>query len=521
MKKILVAIFATLVTAAWVLPAMAVDTTFYGTYRVRAFSTSNNWDYASGDKQKTYTGTGSTTTEGAVNTDENSWIDQRFRLGVETKASDNLRGFVQLEIGNAPGGVNRSHVWGTAVGTAASWGSVATEHNQNVFARQAYLSFNAGPVRIKAGRQVFGDAVDGGQSFRVADDNVYYGLVDGGLVLVSQLDAFILTTKALEPVTLYFGYAKIVEGSATGSAAANRQDRDDTLYILQATMAPSDTLNGGVYFLYDSDRTLISSITGGGERNPYWIGVGVDAKLDPINLKAHAAYKGGTMKGGCQATSGTTSGVGVQNCGLTGTDKGDLSYTAYALDVDASMKIDQITVGVAAGLGTGDDSVTDKNANNFTGVAGAYGVQLGQRPAIFFDGGEVSNGGAALNVANSTGANGLDQSTLGNITFAELYASFKASDELTLNGLAAYFMNTTTKRTTGTSTSTTWDGALGTEVDLNAVYKLYKELALSAQAAWFMPGNGILKSKDQAGNYMGIENNDTVSEYFAKVQYDF
>jgi hypothetical protein len=365
---------------------------------------------------------------------------------------------------------------------------------------------------------VEGDAPDGGQSFRVSDDNVYYGLVDGGLVLVSQLDAFILTTKALEPVTLYFGYAKLAEMSSS-SATTDAQDRDNTLYILQATMAPSDTLNAGAYFLYDSDRTLIAGNTG--ERNPYWIGVGVDAKLDPINLKAHAAYKGGTMKGGCQASSVTTMGVGVQNCGLTGTDKGDLSYTAYALDVDASMKIDQITVGAAAGYGTGDDSATDKNANNFTAVAGAYGVQLGGRPAIFFDSGEVSNGGAALNVANSTGANGLSQATLGNITFAELYASFKASDELTLSGLAAYFMNTTTKRTTGTSTSTTWDGALGTEIDLNAVYKLYKELALSAQAAWFMPGNGILKSKDQAGNYSGIENNDTVSEYFARVQYDF
>src|SRR3989337_3783594 len=75
MKKILVAIFAVLVTAAWVLPAMAVDTTFYGAYRVRAFSTNNNLDYAGGDKIKTYTGVGSTTLESANATDENSWID--------------------------------------------------------------------------------------------------------------------------------------------------------------------------------------------------------------------------------------------------------------------------------------------------------------------------------------------------------------------------------------------------------------------------------------------------------------
>lgn len=500
MKKILVAIFAVLVTAAWVLPAMAVDTTFYGTERVRLFSTNNNNDYA-GEKQKTYTGTGSNTVESTTTpTDENSWIDQRFRLGVESKASDQLRGFVQLEMGNFSG-QNRSHLWGTT----------ASATNIGVYVRQAYLSFNAGPVRLKAGRSVFGDAPDGGQSFRVSDDNQYWGLLDGGLIVVAQVDAILLgTQKAYDPINIAAGYVKLTEGS-TGSATTDAQDRDNTLYIVQALYAPSADMMGAVYFLYDSNRTAMTTAIG--ENNPWWFGAGLSAKLDPINLKAHAAYQGGTWKKGCQP--------GV-NCGLSATDSAaDLNYAAYALDVDASMNIDKATVGVAAGIGSGDNSSQDKNNNNFTGVAGAYGVQLGGRPAIFFDSGEVSNGGAALNVANSSGANGLSQTTLGNVTFAELYASFKASDELTLSGLLAGFWNTETKRKTGASTTTTWDAALGTEIDLVAVYKLYKELGITAQAAWFMPGDGLLKSKDEAGNYSGIASNDTVSEYYAKVQYDF
>jgi len=62
MKKILMAVFATLAFAAWVVPAMAVDTTFYGTERVRLFSTNNSADYNSSGDSKLYSGSGSTVT---------------------------------------------------------------------------------------------------------------------------------------------------------------------------------------------------------------------------------------------------------------------------------------------------------------------------------------------------------------------------------------------------------------------------------------------------------------------------
>jgi len=115
MKKILMAVFAVLMLAAWVAPAMA-DTTFYGTYRVRLFTTNNANDYSNDTPRKTYTGTSANTQDAASTTDSNSWIDQRFRLGVESKASDNLRGFMQLQIGDSAA-LNGSHVWGTTATT--------------------------------------------------------------------------------------------------------------------------------------------------------------------------------------------------------------------------------------------------------------------------------------------------------------------------------------------------------------------------------------------------------------------
>ncbi|MBI3753550.1 MAG: hypothetical protein HY266_05835 [Deltaproteobacteria bacterium] len=476
MKKILAAVFAVVVTAAWVLPAMAVDTTFYGTYRVRAFSTDNAADYNS------KTG------------DNNSWVDQRFRLNVDSKASDQLRGFVQLEMGNT-GGPNRSHVWGS--------GAASTDQNNRINVRQAYLSFNAGPVRVKAGRSVFGDAPDGGQSFRVSDDKVYWGLLDGGLIVVSQVDAFLFAMKPSDQLAIAAGYVKLAETStgatpSQNTGATTQGDLDHDLYIVEGVFMPSDALTGAAYLVYDANRSTVTSTVG--EDNPWWLGVGVDAKqLGPVNLKVHAAYKGGTKTKGCQPGS----------CGLASTDSAaDLSYAAYALDADASMPVGPATVGVAVGYGSGDNK-TDKSSTAFSGVAGAYGVQLGVRPAIFFDSGDVSNGGAVIKTSS---ANSIDNSTLGNITFAQLYGIYKATDDLTLNGLVAQFQQTETKKD-----STEWDATLGTEVDVTAVYKLYKELALVGQAAWFMPGDGILSVKPKPST----ATSDTVSEYFAKVQYDF
>ncbi|MBI5874978.1 MAG: hypothetical protein HZB81_03895 [Deltaproteobacteria bacterium] len=493
MKKILIAVFAVLVTAAWVLPAMAVDTTFYGTYRVRLFSTNNAADYNSSGDTKLYSGTGSTvtTTAGANPTDNNSWIDQRFRLMVESKASDNLRGFVQLQIGNFTGG-NGSHIWGTT----------ASATNMEIYVRQAYLSFNAGPVRIKAGRSLFGDAPDGGGSFKPSDDNQYWGLLDGGLIVVAQVDGFLLATqKNLDPVNLAFGYVKLSEASST-STTTGASDKDNTLYVMQALVIPSDTLTAGGYFLYDRDRTTIvqsstvKSTNSTGQNSPWWLGGGAVAKLDPISLKVHAAYKGGKYEKGCQPGS----------CGIAATGTAtDLKYSAYALDADVSAKVGPATVGFAAGMGSGDKSTQDTKSKAFSGVAPAYGVQLGARPAIFFDGGDVSNGGATLNTTYSNGigtsASGSTQSTLGNITFAE----------------------TEKKNTTSATNTNTWESKLGYEIHLTAVYKLYKALAIVGQAAWFLPGEGIRTYKSTAGNNASgsLASDDAVSEYYAKIQYDF
>ncbi len=81
MKKILIGVFAALVLAAWVVPAMAVDTTFDGQYRVRTIYVDNLIDLDDNA------------------TDESSWIDQRFRLGIKISEAP-VTGYVQLQMGD-------------------------------------------------------------------------------------------------------------------------------------------------------------------------------------------------------------------------------------------------------------------------------------------------------------------------------------------------------------------------------------------------------------------------------------
>src|SRR3989338_8061431 len=124
MKKILIGVFAALVLAAWVVPAMAVDTTFDGQYRVRTIYVDNLFDLNDDG------------------TDASSWIDQRFRLGIKMTDAP-VMGYVQLQMGDHAGGSepNGSHVWGTGGGT-----------NSEIQVRQAYLDFPVGPVGIRLGR---------------------------------------------------------------------------------------------------------------------------------------------------------------------------------------------------------------------------------------------------------------------------------------------------------------------------------------------------------------------------------
>ena len=472
MKKILIGVFAALVLAAWVVPAMAVDTTFDGQYRVRTIYVDNLFDLNDDG------------------TDASSWIDQRFRLGIKMTDAP-VTGYVQLQMGDSSsscsatststGGVttttacsgdsagpNSSHVWGTG-----------NNEDFDVYVRQAYLDFPVGPVGIRLGRTY-----------------ASHGFLGGGM-FENIADRYVFTYKISDELTTSFIHAKASEGNVLGGATvANDQDRN--IYNLGATYNMGDMGNAAarVYYVRDGLNyyNQAGTSTAGGTWSATWATAQANLKFDPINVYVSGAYLTG------------------ESNNQTGTTTVTYDLTGYAVHGDVNASFGPAKVGVVAGLGSGDDNTTDNELGTFFAPGGASYIQS----ILFFQSGE--NNYSVGSIGQDAGTNRLNRQngsreTLSNVTWAGLYADFKATDDLTLSAKYASFSQTEESATANTNTNS---DEIGTELDLIASYKLHKGLTLLAAAAYFVPGDAY-SGKDLTTT----AKDDTISAYYARLQWDF
>ena len=109
----------------WAAPSFAVEAAFEGQYRIRAIYLNDVKDF---DKSQ--------------GGDNDSWIDQRFRLGINLKEAP-VSGYVQIQMGG--NGSNFSTVWGQGPDeTSPSWSYGSGE--ESFILRQAYITFPAGLI---------------------------------------------------------------------------------------------------------------------------------------------------------------------------------------------------------------------------------------------------------------------------------------------------------------------------------------------------------------------------------------
>ncbi|MBI5328683.1 MAG: alginate export family protein [Deltaproteobacteria bacterium] len=313
MKKVLIAIFAVIVTAMWVVPAMAVDATFDGQYRVRTIYTNNVVDNDSST------------------VDESSWIDQRFRLGIKMTEAP-VMGYVQLQMGGS--GANSSKVWGIDASTSA------------IQVRQAYLDFPVGPVGIRLGRTY-----------------ASHGFLAGGM-FENIADRYIFTYKVSDVLTTSFIHAKARDAKTAGPAAG-ANDNDRNIYNLGANYKMGDMGDAAarVYYVTDGLNYLSQAgvSTAGGDMSAWWATAQANLKFDAIKVYVSGAYLTGTSN---RAAVGATTSASY-------------NLTGYALhgDVSASFGSGQAKVGVVAGMGSGDDNTTDDTLNTFFAPGGASYIQ--------------------------------------------------------------------------------------------------------------------------------------------------
>lgn len=137
MKRIILSVFAAAVTAAWAVPASAVDITFSGQYRLRT-----EWRDDVNFNKDVAPGT------------QDDWA-QRVRLTANVKATDDTSVKITLQ---------DSRVWGTeglATGGGPNLTTLGTQGNR-LDLHEAYLNVDnvlGAPVTLRAGRQelVYGD----------------------------------------------------------------------------------------------------------------------------------------------------------------------------------------------------------------------------------------------------------------------------------------------------------------------------------------------------------------------------
>ena len=454
MRRIILFLFAVFVVTAWTLPSYAAETTFGGAWRVRFLSFDNNDDFRDDLG------------------DASSSIDQRFRLNVTSRGSEDFGGFLQMQAGN--------DTWGTST-------------TFDVTTNQAYLDFNVQNVNVKVGRQ----------DMDVAGDI-------HNLVLIQTRDAVVASTQ-VGPATVYGGLLKLDEVDST--TADSNDDRD--AFYLGAQFMPAEGVEAGVFWVVDKDSDFTSTQSeafaggsDGGDTILHYLGASGEFAAGPVNLALEGVVRTGEDD---TPASGTTA----------------INYSGWAFAADAHLSPnDMFTVGLVVGIGSGDDNHTDTDAEAFVGIDPSF-----THSQIYFDGGD----GGYINSPNSSGVLG-GTGELGGVTVVKPYVSAKINDKLTVSAQYAWLQYTEENDsrlcddTDGSSAAagvalggataacSESDDSLGSEFNLQADYMLHtaSSLGLQLQANWFFPGDGILTSSQKSSGY-----DDVVREYIAKIQYDF
>ena len=453
-KQMMTVVAAGALTAVTALPAMAFEHTFNGTFVAKTYLSNIDGN------------TNGNTALVLDNTKTNNFTDQRTRLNYTAKASDDLKLVTQFEFQTWWGGSNTSATGGAAAGAAittthshslaldTNGGDIDTD-GSNLVVRYAYLDFNLGKaVNVKVGQQLFKDTF-------------------GGLFADADLPMARVTYKQ-GGYTLGLGYSRFNDNTANLTATSYRGDLSADLYAIENTYAINkDTRVGLSYYLNRDDASAASS------KRVNTLGLFAATKLGALNLSGFAAMQAGHLNNGATETQ----------------------YHGWATNVLAKMKAGdgQARAGF---LFTSGDSNPDANSNrgwqtlssNISATNTATATQN-----------SYNESGMMLLVRNtSMGGTSTDNYLRKPITnIALLHMGYDASltEKLYANGnigmawlpASGYLyggssIGGTTPITTASSVKANGSDFLGTELNVEVGYKLYKNLTLKAQAAYVKLG---------------------------------
>jgi hypothetical protein len=427
MKKGLIIIAAALFVAAMVLPAMAVDMSLSGFYRVRGFYQSNAdqgavtpWDAGSGP--------------GGAYADPEAWWDHHLQLNPVFKIADNLKLVTRVSAFN-------NQMWGSArtSGAIADGDFTPPTFNgadaDNIRFNRAYIEWATPKGTLKIGRMA------GQYTFFLPFGN-------------TELDAdrIVYVSPAYSGFNVVLGHEKRQELSATTAPNAADTDEDRYFAILQYACP-------GLYIAYAPDwyRNRTTATAQDDKYNHNFC-----LKLnDPTNTYF--------FEGELQLRKGE-----VDND--TGTD---YDYDGLGYYAAVGMKKGPLTVALATAFCSGDDSSTDSDYKQGT----PFGLDF---QPLYIATGPYSNittsqtgsyGGAMTNVTLS----GLPA---GSNTGAKAYvlsADYQVDPQLALHG--ALGLAYADKTASGV------DDEFGKEFNLGMKYQIMNNLAYELHFGYLWTGD--------------------------------
>jgi len=384
--------------------------------------------------------------------------DEQVRLGMKSKPSDNLTGYILLETGSAN---SDTYTWGQETTTSSSTlFRGGTNGNNTLSLIQAWLDYKpTSTIGIKVGHQ---PVAPGTQQF------VNHA--------ASGDDAIFVNWDPTKSTHAHVAIVKLQENTV------NDNTDDIDAYALVATHKISDAFKVG---------TNIVHVKGGAEDDAAatfpglaMTNVGVDTTFKMGNL---------TLMGDVNVQFGT-----IQDMG---TAASEIDANGYAFQLGVDYKIASSNIGLLFAQGSGVDPDDPK------GLESAFVNFIGDSPWTVYMPGyrKVTPGSFQAAIGQTDGSN----SGLSNLTIYQINAKTATTcpitgKKLNVRGSLSYMQTTEDV----ISTTGAREDEVGTELDIVAAWALTSNLTYQIEAAYLWTGDVYKNTGATAGSNAGANPED-------------
>jgi len=387
--------------------------------------------------------------------DHPTFYDQRVRLSIDAKVTNNTEGFVMIEAAN--GKQSTGYQWGgNDVPSQGSQGiyQYGDSKRGELNLLEAWIQYKgSGLLGIPAGIKVGHMPLALGN--KVFFDHTLFG--DDAIVLFAD------PTKEMHIVALT---AKFMEGNNSNNDDANAYvgvfDYRTKEFGVSFDVTYVDHQNS----FYNSDgspTTVANTANGGLPVNP--LAAGVDTHLWNFGIRGDVTLFGFNIYADGEGQTGKITNLAPQN----------EKYKGYAVLVGASYKLDPVKFLLEWGYGSGDDNPTDGSFKEYVTSLSAY-----QRDTYIYGYRSVSAGNV-LGIPVKSGG-------LANTNRIRFGVDADLTKELFAN-VTYYYLRANKLVPAWTSAGVDASHSIGSEIDWLFKYKIDKNLTYYVEGGYLFAGN--------------------------------